>query len=408
MSQTPSAVPPTPATRVCHVIFEHRSFDGRVFFKEAATLARAGYEVVVLAPGLSGRWLGKRKDHPLPQDEPLVRHGIRFETYPYRRWIPRAFGMRRAAGRRDILRALERIRPDVCHFHEDGVTMEAAAELKRHLPRVKLIFDYHEFFLHRLRLTDAKRRTLRRFIETENRVLASADGLVTVSDFISDYYRTLTGKPVVTVMNSQSAALFKAGHAPPSRPDGFWVIHEGRMMFDRGLRTLVEAVRRIRSPRVRFLLIGGLPPGEREWFEKQTATDGTRDRFMVTGMLPYLEVPGRMEGCDAGLCLVEAPNGLTGVPNKFFNYLRFGLPVLTLEHPIMGPLVRRSGCGEVIPRDGAAEALALAIDRLAGEPARAAEMSAAAARLFGEELNWEAMETRLLGLYREVLQGHAD
>lgn len=395
-------------TRVCHVIFEHRSFDGRVFFKEAATLARAGYEVVVLAPGVSGRWLGRRKEHALPTGAPLVRDGVRFETYPYRRWIPRTFGMRRAACRRDILRALERLQPDVCHFHEDGVTMEAAAELKRRLPRARMIFDYHEFFLHRLRLTAAKRRTLARFVETENRLLASADALVTVSDFISDYYRTLTDKPVVTVMNSQSAARFSATGDPPPRPDGFWVVHEGRMMFDRGLRTLVGAARCIRSPDVRFLLIGGMPPAEREWFEEQTATDGTRDRFEVTGMLPYLEVPGRMAGCDVGLSLVEAPNGLTGVPNKFFNYLRFGLPVLTLEHPIMGPLVRRAGCGEVIPRRGTAEALALAIDRLAGDPARAAELSAAAARLFAQELNWEAMESRLLGLYREVLSGHAD
>jgi hypothetical protein len=35
-------------------------------------------------------------------------------------------------------------------------------------------------------------------------------------------------------------------------------------------------------------------------------------------------------------------------------------------------------------------------------------MSRAAARLFADELNWERMEERLLGLYREVLSDHAD
>ena len=96
--------------RVCHVVFEHRSFDGRIFFKEAVSLARAGYDVVVLVPGLSGRWLGRRKDHLIPQSGPLVREGVRFASYPYRRWIPKHFGLRFALCRRDILAASSRAR----------------------------------------------------------------------------------------------------------------------------------------------------------------------------------------------------------------------------------------------------------------------------------------------------------
>lgn len=394
-------------TRVCHVIFEHRSFDGRVFYKEAAALARAGYEVVLLVPGRPGGWLGKRKDYRRTDTAPVVLEGVRLESYPYRWWIPKQFGLRFAVCRREMLAAIERIQPDVVHFHEDGITMDVAAELKQRLPGVKLIFDFHEFFLHRLRLTDVQRRKLRHYVASENAVLAAADGIVTVSDFISDYYRTLTDTPIVTVMNSQSASLFRAAPDPPPRDGTFWVVHEGRMVFDRGLRTVVEAARCLRSPHVRFLLVGDLPAGEREWFAAQLARDGTAGRFVVTGMLPYLEVPAKLQGCDAGICLVESPNGLTGVPNKFFNYLRFGLPILTLEHPIMGPLVRRTGCGIVIPRTGAGEALASAIDGLAGDPSAAASMSASASRLFEEELNWEQMEARLLGLYRDVLADHA-
>ena len=43
--------------------------------------------------------------------------------------------------------------------------MDVAAALKRRLPHTKLIFDFHEFFLHRLRLTDTKRRTLRHYVD---------------------------------------------------------------------------------------------------------------------------------------------------------------------------------------------------------------------------------------------------
>lgn len=394
--------------RICHVIFEHRTFDGRIFHKEAVSLARAGYEVVLLVPGLPGGRLGKRKDHRVGGAEPFVKDGVRFETYPYRRWIPRDFGLRRRWTRREILARLARLQPDLCHFHEDGVTMEAAAELKRVIPRCKLIFDFHEFFLHRLRISEAKLRHLRRYVELENQVLATADGVVTVSDFMSQYYRTLTDAPVVTVMNSQSARVFQASEAPVEPGDTFWVVHEGRLLFDRGLQLVLDAARLLQNPRVRFLLIGDFPPGEQAQFTAQTMRDGTAGRFHLTGMLPYQQVPDWLRRGQAGLCLNQTPNALMGTPNKFFNYLRFGIPILTLDHPIMGPLVRDAECGEVLPRPGVAADLAAAIDRAAADPARRAAMSAAAARLFEEQLNWERMETRLLDLYRTVLGRRAD
>ncbi len=396
-----------PRKRVCHVIFDHRTFDGRVFFKEAVSLARAGYEVIVLVPSLGKGWFGRRHTEQVLDEEPFMRDGVRFVGYPYRRWITRKFGLRHAVFQRDLLASLRRLQPDLCHFHEDGVTMEVAAQLKDVLPGTKLVFDFHEFFPHRLRLTEKKLRTLPEYFATENRVLAAADGLVTVSDFMSQYYRTLTNKPVVTVMNSQSARVFPAGEGPVPQDGTFWVVHEGSMLFDRGLQLLVHAAPLIRSPQVQFLLIGDMPPAELAWFSAQTAKDGTSDRFHVTGMLPYQQVPEWLRRGHVGLCLNQSPNALMGTPNKFFNYLRFGVPVLAVEHPVMGPIIRGAQCGETLPRPAVATDLAEAIDRLATDSALQARLSAAAARLFDEELNWERMERRLLGLYEELLPDHA-
>ena len=48
-------------------------------------------------------WLGKRKDHRLAgRCAHFVREGVRFESYPYRRWIPKNFGLRFAVCRREI------------------------------------------------------------------------------------------------------------------------------------------------------------------------------------------------------------------------------------------------------------------------------------------------------------------
>jgi len=387
------------------VIFEHRVFDGRVFFKEARSLARAGYTVTLLVPEVRTGWLGRQAEQQVAPGETYQRDGVRFETYRYPRRLPSVLGIRRRAARRAILEALRRINPDLCHFHESGLTMEAIADVRRALPRTRIVFDYHEFFLHQLREGQDFPERAGAFLRTEAEVLASADALITVSDFISDYYRTLFAGPVTTVMNCQSARLLPP--LPETRPaEGtFWVVHEGWMRFNRGLRLLVAAAAELSDPAIRFLVLGDMPARERQWFEQESARLGVRGRFEITGMLPYEQVPARFADGAVGIHFVQSANGRTGVSNKFFNYLGFGLPIVTLEHPVVAPLVRRGDCGVVVPADPAA--VAAALETLRRDAELWQRQRTQARRLFVEELNWERMEQHLFALYREVLTAGA-
>ncbi len=388
--------------RVCHVIFEHSVFDGRVFYKEACSLARAGYDVVLLVPEVRKGWLGRQYEQWVPPGETYERHGVRFETYRYPPRMPSMLGIRRTAARRAILAALHRIDPALCHFHESGLIMETVPDVRRELPNVRIVFDYHEFFLHQLRDRPDHPERITRFFPAEARLLESVDGLITVSDFISQYYRTLFDGPIATVMNCQSAQLFPPSPEPRS-PDGtFWVVHEGWMRFNRGLRLLVAAAAKLEDPAIRFLLLGGLPGEELAWFEQETARLGVRERFEVTGMLPYEEVPARLAPGAVGIHFVQSRNSLTGVSNKLFNYLCCGLPILTLQHPVVGPLVGRADCGMVVPPDAAA--IAATLDAYRRDPLLWKRQSENARRLSAEELNWEQMEARLLALYDELLR----
>lgn len=391
--------------RVCHVIFDHSIFDGRVFHKEAVSLARAGYEVTLLVPEVFRGWMGRRREQAVTPGVPFVRNGVRFETYRCPKWVPHNFGLRRAVARRAIQSALQRLKPDVCHIHEDGVVLEAAAGLRGRLPGTRLIFDVHEFYLHQQRVSPRGRARLPAFLGAEQEVLASASGVITVSEFISTYYRTLFDGPVLTVMNSQSARIFARPPTAPADDGAFRVVHEGRFPFNRGLKLLVAAAALVREPAVRFLFIGRVPRPELEWFEEETRRLGIRDRFELTGMLPYQDVPAQLARGHLGIHFIQSRNGMTGIANKFFNYLCLGLPVLTLEHPVVGPLVREGKCGDVLPADAAA--IAGRIDTLCRSRAEWEELHRNAERLFHEELNWERMEERLLAAYRTVLDADA-
>jgi len=403
----PDAGANAPATnrRVCHVIFEHSVFDGRVFFKEACSLARAGYEVVLLVPEVRSGWLGRQGELRVAPGESYHRHGVRFETYRYPRRLPSLLGIRRAAARRAILDALRRINPDLCHFHESGLTMEVIADVRQALPKALIVFDFHELFLHQLRDAPDFPERVAQFLSTEARMLGAVDALITVSDFISDYYRTLFAGPVVTIMNCQSARLLPSLPAPAPTEDTFWVVHEGWMRFNRGLRLLVAAAAELTDPTIRILVLGDLPPRERRWFEQESARLGVRGRFEITGMLPYDQVPARLATGAVGIHFVQSANGRTGVSNKFFNYLCFGLPIITLEHPLVAPLVRHADCGTVVSPDPAA--VAAALQTLRHDAALRLRQRDHARQLFVEELNWEQMERRLFTLYRELLAARA-
>ena len=41
--------------KVCHITSVHRATDPRIFYKECASLSKAGYEVVLVAPGTGER-----------------------------------------------------------------------------------------------------------------------------------------------------------------------------------------------------------------------------------------------------------------------------------------------------------------------------------------------------------------
>ena len=74
------------------------------------------------------------------------------------------------------------------------------------------------------------------------------------------------------------------------------------------------------------------------------------------------------------------------LPNKLFEYTAAGVPVLASELPVMGPLVREEGLGEVVP-PADVDAIAAAMRRLIDPVRNAAVRDRVSA--FGERVNWQ-------------------
>ncbi len=105
----------------------------------------------------------------------------------------------------------------------------------------------------------------------------------------------------------------------------------------------------------------------------------------------------------AGLVLFhDVPNHTSAYPNKLFEYMSAGLPVIASHFPLWRSIVERDRCGMLVdPRD--ATAIAKAIDWVLTHPEEAEAMGRRGRDAVAATYNWAAEERKLLAIYRNEL-----
>jgi len=96
------------------------------------------------------------------------------------------------------------------------------------------------------------------------------------------------------------------------------------------------------------------------------------------------------------------PNHRYASPNKVFEALMLGKPLIVAAGTHMDRLVSAAGCGLIVPY-GDIPALENALLSLASAPALRLELGAKARRAYETGYSWAVMEQRLLELYKGLL-----
>lgn len=129
------------------------------------------------------------------------------------------------------------------------------------------------------------------------------------------------------------------------------------------------------------------------------------DNVHILGRIPKVEVPALTRTSDALLVLFgKQPILATNSPNKFFDALASGRPVIVNQPGWTKELVEESGAGIAVPTcDGAA--LADAIESLADDADRAAEMGRRARVLAEERFGRELQAERMVAVLEQATCG---
>ncbi len=375
--------------RIAHVTSAHPADDDRIFFKEARSLARAGAAVTVI--------------HASEKKAPADTSDVTFVPYEG------GGGLKRRVLTVGKLEDAIRSRSfDLVHCHEpDGLV--AALRVKESTG-VRVVFDSHEMWsaVAAQRFPEPLWSAVTRCYQTFERIwVARCDAAVGASWAITDYLKgILMPERVETILNVPVSDVF--GDVPP-RDWGEETIlcHDGHLGFDRGLKTMAEAVRRVaKRHRVVFKIVGDVFGEEREWLDEFIAQHGLQDVIVRTGWLPYKDVGKEIGTCHIGLiALQEIPNNIVTSSNKVFNYMLYGLPFVAPAFRLSKQkLVVEEGCG-VLADSADPDSYADAICRLIEDRAGTSAMGARALEASRTKYRWEHMEPKLFALYERVLAG---
>jgi glycosyltransferase involved in cell wall biosynthesis len=283
-----------------------------------------------------------------------------------------------------------RLEFDAVHCH-DYDTLMLGVFIAR-LRGVPLVYDSHEWY-SRMVEDDLPGMVCRLIESSESLLLGSCDKVIAANEAIADHLRGSGAAAVSVIMNCIDLPPDDARQAYQEK-DGISLFYGGSLEPGRFVGEMLEAVQASTDCALRVAGNGRLV-GE----VKRAAQQNAQVQFL--GYIPQEQVLLNVSQSDAVVCMMEPHNGnnLIGTPNKLFEAMAYGVPVIVTDGTYSGDLVKRLDCGVAVEysTEGMSSAISMLRDtetrKRMGRNGRAAAES---------DYNWGKMRERLCEIYRSL------
>lgn len=365
--------------KVCHFTSAHKSDDIRIFHKECVSLAEAGYDVYLIAANT----------------EEKVIDGVSIINVdkPTSGRFSRMLKTSKAVYKKAIS-----IDADVYHFH-DPELLRFALRLKR--KGKKVIYDAHEDvpkqILGKYWINKYLRKTVALVFRLfENFISKRLDCVITATPHIRDRFLKVN-KNTVDVNNFP---LMKELLVPSD-----WslkkneVCYVGGITQIRGLHFVVESFLYLEN--IKLNLVGSFSHNTNE-FENGMKALLSWEKVNFYGQVSRKEVGDIFSNSKAGLVtFLPLPNHMDSQPNKIFEYMSAGIPVVASDFPLWKEIIEVGNCGICIDPEQPTK-IAEAIQKIIDNPNMAQEMGANGRKLVIERYNWDIEKLKLLEIYSRL------
>jgi len=175
------------------------------------------------------------------------------------------------------------------------------------------------------------------------------------------------------------------------------VVYQGGFSRDRGIEQLIAAIADVPDATLVLLGYGSLQAE----LDRVAADPATGGRVRILPAVPPTELLDWIASADVVAMPIQPTtlNHRLTTPNKLFEALAAGVPVVASDLPGMAPIVRETGCGVLVdPTDPTPIAAALR-EVLATPPDEMTEWRARCSEAARETYNWERQMDVLLAEY---------
>lgn len=270
------------------------------------------------------------------------------------------------------------------------------------ITRTPIIYDSHELFTEAPELIHRK-KTQGIWLAIEKRIFPSLKHVITVNQSIANTYHQLYGKKLEVVRNIpnrfQSSLLVTKEALDLPVKDFLIIIQGSGLNVDRGIEEAVLAMKELTDVTLLLVGDGDVMPKVRTLIKEHALEHKVR----IYGRRPYQEMMQFTQLADLGLTLDKpsSKNYEFSLPNKVFDYMHAGTPILASKLVEIESLIQTFQIGTILP-EVSPSAIARAIESIRDNPTLL-QYQREACLVAAEKENWENEQLKLIALIKAAM-----
>lgn len=351
--------------KILHISTAHNPFDIRIYKKEVKSLIKHGYDVKFLVPTFN---ISEVSDNHIfvKKSKNRIKRMV-FDNY-------------------NIYKKVCEIKPEIIHFHDPEFLPYALILKKKQ--NIKVIYDAHEDLPNAILSKSYINKNARKFVSVvakliEDNISKKLDFIVTATPFIERKFLKINNNTVCINNYPLLDELFTVENTLKENA----VCYVGGLSKIRGSEQLSLSSN---NTSTKIYIAGNT---------KDLLDDHNLE---LLGNLSREEVANLMSKSIAGIVtFLPEPNHINARPNKMFEYMSAGLPVISSNFSEWKNIIDSNKCGVTV-NPKAPEQISNAIDYLVANPEIAKKMGENGRDAVVTKFNWNNEEKNLINIYKKL------
>lgn len=286
---------------------------------------------------------------------------------------------------------------DVVHAADLDTYVPALIVTK--LKKRRIVYDIYDFYAEMIQFPVLADLSKRYVSAIDRRLMKYADVIILPDPARIKQVGVSDTRNVVIIPNSPAESIIDG--IAPHKPDGqFRLFYGGNVQEDRYLDEVCRIVRDL--PAIHLSILG---PCSEQYGEKlHKLSEGAENIQLHLGWVPHKDILAKTLEADLLFALYDpqVPNNLYASPNKLFESMLCGKPIIVSSGSSMTSIVEETECGMIVPF-GDPDAFKEAILRLRDDSGLRERLGMNARAAYEDQFRWEIVQKKLASTYEGLV-----